>query len=261
MTRPRKPSRDMEKRLREAIAERQFCLYFQPIVDLASGEVCQQEVLLRMIEGEKHVAPETFLWAAQQLGLAGEIDRIVVSDAIAILEAGGAEMLDVNLSGSSMADLGMLQLIDSELERSGVDPARLVIEITETEAITDMEGAIDFVKSLHNLGCRLALDDFGVGFSSLYYVKHLPLDYVKIDGEFVRDLGSSDRDRAMVEGMVTLAQRLKLITVAEFVSNEETVTALREIGVDCGQGFHLGEPVAAPMPRRGQPQETSKTSA
>lgn len=257
MTARNNPLRDKEKMLRDALAGHHFVLYFQPIVDLSTGKLAQQEVLLRLVDGDRHHGPGSFLPEAQQLGMAGEIDRMVITDAIAILEAGGADVLDVNLSGSSMADLGMLQLISSELERSGVDPQRLVIEITETEAITDMEGAIDFAKSLYKMGCRLALDDFGVGFSSLYYVKHLPLDFVKIDGEFVRDLGSSDRDRAMVEGMVSLAKGLDLITVAEFVSNEETVEALKEIGVDYGQGFHLGEPTVAPEISTREPSETS----
>lgn len=237
---------DMGERLREALDNHRFAFYFQPIVDLSNGEVRQQEVLLRLIDGDRHIGPEEFLPVAEWLGLATEIDRMVVCDAIAMLEAGTAQVLDVNITGPSFGDRDLFTLIETELERTSVDPSRLVIEVTETEAIADMERAIDFAEALHLLGCRLALDDFGVGFSSLYYVKHLPLEFVKLDGEFVRDLSTSERDRAMVEGMVGLARGLELITVAEFVSDQKTVELLREIGVDCGQGFYLGEPTLAP---------------
>lgn len=246
MTEPGTPVTDMGQRLREALAEHRFVLYFQPIVDLSTGAVRQHEVLLRLVDGDRHLGPETFLPTAQAQGLSKQVDRMVLKDAIAMLEANRAEVLDVNISGPSFGDPELLSLIETELERTQVEPARLVIEITETEEIVDMESAIDFAEALHLIGCRLALDDFGVGYSSLYYVKHLPLEFVKIDGEFVRDLGSSRRDRAMIEGMVALARGLELTTVAEFVGDAETVETLQEIGVPLGQGYFLGEPKLAP---------------
>jgi EAL domain-containing protein (putative c-di-GMP-specific phosphodiesterase class I) len=249
------PSPSMDRRLREALAGDQFVLYCQPIVELATGRVCQHEILLRLLEGAHHVGPGYFLAAAERFGMVQEIDRMVVSDAISILEAGGAGTLDVNLSGSSLGDPELLRLIDAELSRSGVDPERLVIEVTETAAIGNMAAAIEFAVAVKSLGCRLALDDFGVGFGSLYYLKHLPFDYLKIDGEFIRDLTSSQRDRSMVEGIVSLAQGLGITTIAEFVGDESTVSQLREIGVDCGQGYHLGEPVLAPAVRAHRPPE------
>jgi EAL domain-containing protein (putative c-di-GMP-specific phosphodiesterase class I) len=109
-------------------------------------------------------------------------------------------------------------------------------------AISSMNAAIDFAHAVKGLGCGLALDDFGVGFGSLYYLKHLPFDYVKIDGEFVRDLTTSSRDRAMIEGIVSMAGGMGMKTIAEFVGDEPTVELLRELGVDSGQGYHLGEP-------------------
>lgn len=242
----RMPSPAIDRRLREALDGDEFVLYVQPIVELATGTVSQHEVLLRLLEDNHHVAPEFFLAAAERFGMVREIDRMVVADAISILESGGAGILDVNLSGTSIGDEQLLRLIENELSRSGVDPSRLVFEVTETAAIGDMGAAIDFAKSLSALGCLLALDDFGVGFGSLYYLKHLPLDYVKIDGEFIRDLTSSDRDRAMVAGIVSIAQDLGLRSVAEFVSDQDTVELLQELGVDCGQGYFLGEPQPAP---------------
>jgi EAL domain-containing protein (putative c-di-GMP-specific phosphodiesterase class I) len=245
----------MDRRLREALAGDQFVLYCQPIVELSSGRVCQHEILLRLLEGARRVGPGYFLAAAERFGMVQEIDRMVVSDAISILEAGGAGTLDVNLSGSSLGDPELLRLIECELSRSGIDPERLVIEVTETAAIGNMAAAIEFAAAVKGFGCRLALDDFGVGFGSLYYLKHLPFDYLKIDGEFVRDLTSSPRDRSMIKGIVALAQGLGITTIAEFVGDEATVAELREIGVDCGQGYHLGEPTLAPDVRAHRPLE------
>jgi EAL domain-containing protein (putative c-di-GMP-specific phosphodiesterase class I) len=116
-----------------------------------------------------------------------------------------------------------------------------------------MDAAIRFANRLHDIGCQLALDDFGVGFGSLYWLKHLPFDYVKIDGEFVRDLTTSERDRAMVAGVVSMARALGLTTVAEFVSDDSTVEALIELGVNYGQGYHLGMPTLAPAARSPAP--------
>lgn len=239
-----------DERPSEGQAEERFVLYAQPIIELASATVSQHEVLLRLHEGGHYVGPESFLAAAVRFGTVREIDRMVVSDTISILEQGGAETLDVNLSGASFGDEELLQLIKRNLERSGVDPSRLVIEVTETAAVNDMGAAIAFAEELHDLGCKLALDDFGVGFGSLYYLKHLPLDYLKIDGEFVRDLTSSERDQAMVRGIAAIARELGLCTIAEFVSDDETVEMLREFGIERGQGFHLGEPALLPDLRR-----------
>ena len=249
----RMPAPALYRRLRDALAGDHFVLYCQPIVELESGRVSQHEVLLRLLEDNHHLGPEYFLAAAERFGMVREIDRMVVAESIAVLAAGGAGTLNVNLSGASLGDEGLLRLIEDELAAAGVDPARLVIEVTETAAINDIGAAIGFADRLHALGCKLALDDFGVGFGSLYYLKHLPLDYLKIDGEFIRNLIASPRDRAMVAGMVTMAQNLGLRTVAEFVPDHATVVALRDLQVDCGQGYHLGEPKLAPEPRRTGP--------
>jgi EAL domain-containing protein (putative c-di-GMP-specific phosphodiesterase class I) len=228
------------KALRDELAG--FVLYAQPIVQLESGDIDQHEVLLRLLKGKRHVGPTYFLAAAERYGMAQEIDRVVITEAISMLEKDSAGTLDVNLSGSSIGDSELLHLIEAELSRSSIEPSRLVVEVTETAAIGSMTSAIEFSETVKSFGCGLALDDFGVGFGSLYYLKHLPFDYVKIDGEFVRDLTSNARDRAMVEGIVALAGGLGMTTIAEFVGDEPTVDVLLELGVDCGQGYHLGEP-------------------
>ncbi|MDX6617300.1 MAG: hypothetical protein QOD60_2391 [Solirubrobacterales bacterium] len=227
-----------------------FVLYAQPIVELESGDIHQHEVLLRLLKGKRHVGPTYFLAAAERYGMAQEIDRVVITEAISMLERDGAGILDVNLSGSSIGDSELLHLIEAELSRSSIEPSRLVVEVTETAAIGSMASAIEFSEAVKSFGCGLALDDFGVGFGSLYYLKHLPFDYVKIDGEFVRNLTSSTRDRAMVEGIVSLADGLGMTTIAEFVGDASTVDVLLELGVNRGQGYHLGEPaptLTAPM--------------
>jgi EAL domain-containing protein (putative c-di-GMP-specific phosphodiesterase class I) len=219
-----------------------FVLYCQPIVQLDTGAIDQHEVLLRLLKGTRHVGPTYFLAAAERYGMAQEIDRVVISEAIAMLENDTSGTLDVNLSGSSIGDSELLHLIEAELSRSSIEPSRLVVEVTETAAIGSMASAIEFSETVKSFGCGLALDDFGVGFGSLYYLKHLPFDYVKIDGEFIRDLINSPRDRAMVEGIVSLAGGLGMTTIAEFVGDAPTVDVLRELGVERGQGYHLGEP-------------------
>jgi EAL domain-containing protein (putative c-di-GMP-specific phosphodiesterase class I) len=242
----RMPSPVTDHSLRLALEEERFVLYCQPIVEFATRTVCQHEVLLRLEEGEHHVVPGYFLPAAERFGLMPEIDRMVVQDSIAILAGGGAEVLGINLSGSSLGDPQLLEVIETDLSESGVDPSRVVFEVTESAAVKDMGAAIWFAERLSKMGCQLSLDDFGVGFGSLYYLKHLPFDFVKIDGEFVRELRTSERDRALVAGVVSMAKALDLTTVAEFVGDEETVVVLKELGVDCGQGYHLGMPALAP---------------
>jgi EAL domain-containing protein (putative c-di-GMP-specific phosphodiesterase class I) len=154
----------------------------------------------------------------------------------------------VNLSGESVVgDSQLLAMIEQSLADSGVDPSRLIFEITETAAIANMTEATRFAKGLTSLGCSLALDDFGTGFGSFYYLKHLPVRYVKMDGEFIQNLPRSQVDEHMVRAIVGVAQGLGIKTVAESVADDETIRLLCEHGVDYAQGFYVGkpEPVAA----------------
>ncbi|MEY2515593.1 MAG: hypothetical protein QOJ89_2951, partial [bacterium] len=175
-------------RVRAALDDDHFVLHAQPIRDLRSGEVTQHELLLRMCgdDGEL-IAPGKFLPLAERLGLAPEIDRWVASRAIELLasDPGGHVALEVNLFGPSMNDTALLHLIEAEIAHAHVDPRRLIFEITETAAVANIPLARRFAERLMQLGCRFALDDFGSGFGSFYYLKHLPFDYLKIDGEFV----------------------------------------------------------------------------
>jgi len=235
------------ERIRGALANDRFTLLAQPIVELSSGRFSQHELLLRM-RGETGdlIPPAAFLDIAERLDLVQEIDRWVVRSAIAMLEEhdrrGDALTVEVNLSARSLGDPELLDLIEAELRRTRTPPDRLILEVTETAAVANMSAASRFAERLSELGCRFALDDFGAGFGSFYYLKHLPFDFLKIDGEFVRNCRHSHTDQLVIQAVVDLARGLRAQTIAEIVGDDETVRLLAELGVDYGQGYHLGRP-------------------
>jgi EAL domain-containing protein (putative c-di-GMP-specific phosphodiesterase class I) len=238
------------ERIRHALSTDGFVLYCQPILDLARSKVSQYELLLRM-GGEEDgdvVLPGAFLPPAERFGLIRDIDRWVVHEAIRLLARLDREgswlelLLEINLSGRSVGDPELPALIERDLSETSVDPSRLIFEITETAAIANMEEASKFARRLTQLGCRFALDDFGAGFGSFYYLKYLPLDYLKIDGDFIEKLARSPIDQRMVKAMVEVAHGLEMKTIAEYVSDDESVQLLRDFGVDYAQGFHIGKP-------------------
>jgi diguanylate cyclase (GGDEF)-like protein/PAS domain S-box-containing protein len=243
-------------RIRSALDDDGFVLYAQPIRDLHSGRIPQYELLLRMRgEGGDVIGPAAFLPLAERFGLAPEIDRWVVGQAIALLaeDPGGEIALEVNLSGPSLNDTGLLRLIETEIRRLDVDPRRLTFEITETAAVANIPLARRFADRLMQLGCRFALDDFGSGFGSFYYLKHLPFDFLKIDGEFVSGALTSRTDQLVIEAVVRIARGLGKQTIAEFVSTPELEAFMREQGVDYAQGFEVGPPVPVGELRLGRP--------
>jgi EAL domain-containing protein (putative c-di-GMP-specific phosphodiesterase class I) len=235
------------QRIRDALEHDRFVLHMQPILELSSGSVSHGELLLRM-EGDrgKLIPPGAFLPAAERFGLIHQIDRWVVRRAIRLLaESDRATMprIGVNLSGESVVgDAQLLSVIEDELANMSADPSRLIFEVTETAAIANMPEATSFAQGLTGLGCSLALDDFGTGFGSFYYLKHLPVRYLKMDGEFIQNLPRSHVDEHMVKAIVGVAQGLGIKTVAESVADDETIRLLQEHGVDYAQGFHVGRP-------------------
>src|SRR4051794_21176243 len=152
--------------------------------------------------------------------------------------------LEVNISAKSIGDPELTRMIERELMETKIDPQLLVLEITETTAIANMDEAVDFATRLSRLGCGFALDDFGRGFGSFYYLKHLPLNYLKIDGDFVRNLAHNLVDQQVVKAVVQVAKSLGYKTIAEFVQDEATILALKHYGVDYMQGYHVGRPRA-----------------
>jgi diguanylate cyclase (GGDEF)-like protein len=235
------------QRIRDALEHDRFVLHMQPILELASGDVSHGELLLRM-EGDRGrlIPPGAFLPAAERFGLIHQIDRWVVRRAIRLLaetEPARTPRIGVNLSGESVVgDSQLLYVIEDELANMSADPSRLIFEVTETAAIANMPEATSFARGLTDLGCSLALDDFGTGFGSFYYLKHLPVRYLKMDGEFIKNLPRSHVDEHMVKAIVGVAQGLGIKTVAESVADDETIQLLQEHGVDYAQGFHVGRP-------------------
>jgi diguanylate cyclase (GGDEF)-like protein/PAS domain S-box-containing protein len=237
------------ERIKRAIDEESFILYCQPIADVASGDVSQYELLLRLEDEGGRVIPATaFLSTAERFDLVQEIDRWVVRQAIDLIAAhsrAGRELkLEVNISAKSIGDPELPQVIETNLADAAIDPALLVLEITETTAIANMDEAVDFATRLSRLGCGFALDDFGRGFGSFYYLKHLPLNYLKIDGDFVRNLAHNVVDQQVVSAVVQVAKALGYKTIAEYVGDDVTVAALQHYGVDFMQGYHVGRPRA-----------------
>jgi diguanylate cyclase (GGDEF)-like protein/PAS domain S-box-containing protein len=233
--------------IRDALDEDRFVLQAQPIVDLKTGDMGQFELLLRLRDplGEL-ISPAAFLPVAERYDMIGEIDRWVVARAIDMLgeerRRGRRLIVEVNISGRSTGDPELLALIEERLRVNDVSPSQVIFEITETTAVANIPRAQEFAGRLAALGCRFALDDFGAAFASFYYLKHLPFDYLKIDGEFVRSCADNRTDQLVIQAVVDIARGLGKRTVAEMVGDEETMTLLRDMGVDYAQGFYIGRP-------------------
>jgi EAL domain-containing protein (putative c-di-GMP-specific phosphodiesterase class I) len=246
------------KKITQALAEDHFELLAQPIQPLRGDRPTQYEMLLRMRDGHGDlIPPRTFLYIAERLGLIQEIDRWVVAHAIDLLAehraVGRALRFEVNLSGHSIGDPELLELIERRLRETGVPPDWLIFEITETAAVANIARAAAFAVRLSELGCHFALDDFGAGFGSFYYLKHLPFDYLKIDGEYVRHCATNETDRILISAVVQIARGMGKHTIAEFVGDQETVEVLARLGVDYGQGYFLGHPEPLANHLAGQP--------
>lgn len=229
--------------VKDAIREGRFRLYAQRIVSLETGESHHEEVLLRMIDANGGVvAPGAFLPAAERFGLMPALDRWVVSKSIELLRARPERRLFVNLSGTSLGDQALLAEVEALVGASGLPAGALTIEITETAAIADIAGLQRWARRLKEAGCGFALDDFGTGFSSFAYFQSLPVDLVKIDGSFVRDLDTNATNRALTGAMVTVAHALGKTVVAEMVERAPVAQILKELGAEYGQGWYWGRP-------------------
>ena len=231
-------------RIRDAIDEGRLAVYAQPIVPLSGGRL-GEELLLRIIgrDGEI-IPPASFLPTAEKYGLIAEIDRWVISQA-ARRAARGTCVVEANLSAASISSTDVLPFIERQLRETGADPADLIFEITETALMKDMAAGEAFAHGLAEIGCGLALDDFGTGYGGFTYLKRLPLRYLKIDIEFVRDLAINTANRHVVKAIVSLAHAFGLQTVAEGVEDEDSLAVLRAENVDYAQGYHLGRPTPA----------------
>ncbi|HET9125467.1 MAG TPA: EAL domain-containing protein, partial [Solirubrobacteraceae bacterium] len=235
------------ERLRAAVEEDHFVLHAQPIRPICAPELSGYELLLRLRgEDGELIAPAAFLPNAERVDLMGEIDRWVLRRAVGLIEAhedaGNPISLSVNLSGRALNDLGLVDELSGLLCAHRVAPERLTLEVTETAAIVNLDRARELAGELRALGCRFALDDFGSGLTSFLYLKHLDFDYLKIDGELIRQLRRTPSDQLVVRAVADIARGLQTQTVAEFVGDDPTVELLRSLGIDYGQGYHLGRP-------------------
>ncbi|MDQ2809777.1 MAG: EAL domain-containing protein [Chloroflexota bacterium] len=233
------------RRIKLALRDDQLVLHYQPVTRLSDGAIVHYEALLRMLdENGSLIMPGAFIAAAERFGLMPPLDRWVVRGVVAMLRDHSAARIFMNLSGRSLADEGLLEFIRHELAAADVAPARLGFEITETAAVQDFVRAEHWIREAKTLGCRFALDDFGVGFTSFAYLRSLPVDQIKIDGSFIRTLEGDSSNRHIVQAMHTLARSLGKETVAEFVESAAIQRIVREIGVTYAQGYYQGLPLA-----------------
>ncbi|MFO8042951.1 MAG: GGDEF domain-containing phosphodiesterase, partial [Alkalispirochaeta sp.] len=234
-------------RLNHALEGNRFVLWGQPIVSTNGESHEHLEVLIRMLDDDDSlISPGDFIPAAEKYNLMPAVDRWVLSNSFQRLDAFAAEgrypLVSINLSGASIADESMLDYIRTLIERSAADPKQICLEITETTAIENMSRATSFIKRLKGLGVSFALDDFGNGFSSFAYLKHLPVDYLKIDGSFVRDIADDPIDYALVEAVNNIGHVMNMKTIAEYVKDDRTRALLEKIGVDYLQGYQISRP-------------------
>ncbi len=232
------------ERIRSALQNDMMYLDFQGVYLAADGRLSHIEALLRMKdESGGVIMPAAFIPAAEKSSIIQEIDRWVIHKIITLL-AGSSNIspVTVNISGRSFAEPALPLFISDTLRKHGVNPNRLMVEITETSAVTDLHNAQRFIKALHQTGCRVCLDDFGSGFSSFAYLKHLDVDIVKIDGMFIRSLPNDQDNQVFVKAIIDVARGMHKTTVAESVEDLATLEMLKGYGVDMMQGYYLEKP-------------------
>lgn len=245
---------DRLAQLRQAIAAGSFVLHAQPIRTLGGDvdEPPRYELLVRMCrDNGELIPPAEFLPDAERHGLIVEIDEWVLGEALRILgvrqRAGAPIAVSVNVSAATMNRLELADRVVAQLAADGIPPELLTFELSETGRSSDLPLAREFARRLHDGGCRLALDDFGAAFATLQYVKAIPFDVIKIDGEYIRELPDSPADRLIVKAVAEIVHGFGAEVVAEFVGNQETVDVLREFGIGYGQGYFLGRPEPLPL--------------
>ncbi len=241
------PARDRQgsyrTRVADALGTDRFTLYAQPILDLQSNEVTRHELLLRVLdEANGPQSPIQVLDTAERLDAVYDIDLWVVERAMQLAAEQPGRCLQINLSGRSVGDPRLTDEVERLLAKYGVHPGQLTFEITETALIGNLSEARRFADRVRDLGCELALDDFGSGYASFRYLRIFPIDLVKIDGEYVVELVDNPQDQVLVRALVQVCQAYGIRTVAEFVQDEPTLRLLRELGVDYVQGYLIGRP-------------------
>jgi len=237
-------------RLKTALEENLFCLHYMSIASLAhDGPPAHHELLLRLRDKGELILPNAFLPAAERYQLMPQIDHWVIAHAIGFLGQAVARApalrqhrFGINLSGESLRDTQLLEFVRETLARNEVPASMIYFEFTETAAIANLGAAVEFMRGLREMGCQLALDDFGSGMSSFSYLKHLPVDFLKIDGGFIRDVVTSPVDQAIVRAVQAVGQQMGIPTVAEYVESDAIRVYLAALGVQYAQGYAIAMP-------------------
>lgn len=237
-----------QHKIESALDNDEFLLHFQPIVNLQDNSISHYEALIRMRgSNEELIAPAPFIEVAEKTGLIREIDHWVLRHTMEKLDDISMNhtkkiTLAINLSAHAFSDQSLLPLLTDLFRKSNINTENIIIEITETAALTDFSAACELITSIKQLGCYFALDDFGVGFASFYYLQQLPVDYIKIDGAFVRQLSQNRNNQILVKAITDVARGFGKKTIAEYVEDEDTLNLLKEYNVDYAQGYYLGKP-------------------
>lgn len=238
-------------RIQKTLDEDRFETWFQPILCLNTDTIKHYEVLVRMREEDGSIlSPGVFINVAEMFGMIGLIDRIVAEKTMkkqaALSKEGKHITFSINLSGKDLGDEKLLSFLKEKIIETGADPSHIVFEITETEAIHDIKTAVKFISELKSIGCQFSLDDFGVGFTSFIYLKEMLVDFIKIDGSFIKNLCNSKDDQVVVKSIIDVAKGMGIKTVAEFVETQESLDLLRKWKIDYAQGYLVGKPAPDP---------------
>lgn len=235
----------------KALKEDRFEPWYQPILDLKDGTVKHYEVLARMRDRDgKVILPGPFIDIAERFGLVSHIARLITEKALTLqseMKGRGYPLsFCINVSGKEIGDKEFLYYLQSKIYETGADPESVIFEITETASIHDLDRAMDFINTLKSMGCRISLDDFGIGFTSFLYLKEMNVDYIKIAGSFIKNLKQNVNDQLFVKAIGDVAGGMGIKTIAEFVENSDLLPVLKAYGVDYAQGYAIGRPAPAP---------------
>ena len=234
-------------RIQQAIEENRFTPWFQPILDLKNNKISHYEALARMQDKDGNILqPSAFIETAERFGIIGAIDKIIIEKTMRLqaetYQQGRHISFGMNLSGKDLGDEDFMAFIRSKIVETGARPEHLIFEITETAAVRDINKATKFIRDLKSMGCKFSLDDFGIGFTSFIYLREMDVDYIKIDGAFIKNLHKEYRDQLFVKAISDVAKGMKIKTIAEFVENEEIITFLKRLDIDYAQGYAISKP-------------------
>lgn len=232
-------------RINTALDHNEFVLYFQKIASLHNSSEEHYEVLIRMLIEGKTILPNSFIPAAERFNIMSSVDSWVIKNTLSIMEKEKYLSIDfsVNLSGQSLSNLQFMQNCIDQIAHSDINPGRLCFEITETAMIQNLSNAIRSITILRDLGCKIALDDFGSGLSSFAYLKNLPVDYLKIDGSLVKEMDKDNVNVTMVKSIIHIGHSMGLKTIAEYVENDKVLNILQDLKIDFVQGYGVAKPI------------------